>query len=85
MRLLVVLLLLALPCVAEPKTGTALRLTTDSVEYCGRLAARLAALPGAAEENVRSLAEDGMRLCENGHFRTGVAKLRRALRMAQPQ
>ncbi|HWT08726.1 MAG TPA: hypothetical protein VN329_06145 [Roseomonas sp.] len=61
------------------------RVTTDSREYCVELADRLLELPGAREETVRRLAEDGMRLCETGHPRTGVAKLRRAIRAAQMQ
>lgn len=63
---------------------SSVRVTTDSAEYCGVLAARLSAMPAAAREPARSLAEDGVRLCGSGHVRTGVAKLRRALRLAQP-
>lgn len=61
------------------------RVTTDSREYCVELADRLVVLPGAQEETVRRLAEEGIRLCETGHPRTGVAKLRRAIRAAQMQ
>ena len=70
---------LAVSAAAEPGP----RVTTDTVEYCGNLAARLAALPAAGSEPSRSLAQEGTRLCGNGHVRTGVAKLRRALRAAQ--
>lgn len=59
------------------------RVTTDTYEYCSVLAQRLAALPQSREEPARSLGEDGQRLCSSGHVRTGVAKLRRALRAAQ--
>ena len=59
------------------------RVTSDSREYCVELVQRLGVLPGAGEDAVRRLAEDGMRLCNNGHPRTGVAKLRRAIRAAQ--
>lgn len=59
------------------------RLTTDTAEYCRLLAARVAALPNAAGEPTRSIAAEGVRLCRTGHIRTGVAKLRRALRAAQ--
>ncbi len=59
------------------------RVTSDSREYCIELVDRLGLLPGARQDSVRRLAEDGMRLCENGHPRTGVAKLRRAIRAAQ--
>lgn len=59
------------------------RITSDSQEYCTELAGRLARLPGAGGEPARSLGADGMRLCEEGQPRAGVAKLRRAIRAAQ--
>lgn len=65
---------------AEPSP---VRVTTDTLEYCGALAQRLHALPAAREEPALTLGADGQRLCANGHVRTGVAKLRRALRAAQ--
>lgn len=61
---------------------TTVRVTTDTSEYCETLSRRLAVLPMASQEPARSLAEDGQRLCHNGHVRTGVARLRRALRAA---
>jgi hypothetical protein len=61
----------------------ALRVTTDSSAYCTELATRLAAQPNAAEEPVVSLGREGRELCATGHVRTGIAKLRRALRAAQ--
>jgi hypothetical protein len=67
---------------AAAETGGA-RITTDTAEYCRSLSARVAALPNARLEPVRSIAAEGERLCHNGHVRTGVAKLRRALRAAQ--
>ena len=81
MRLPVALLPLML---ATPVQGeTPLRVTTDSSAYCGELAARVSNQPGARQEVVRNLAEEGQRLCDTGHVRTGIAKLRRALRAAQ--
>jgi hypothetical protein len=83
------LLLLLLPCllIAGSAAATAadppLRVTTDGPEYCGQLHARVIAQPGAAQDPARSLAEEGLRLCDSGHSRTGIAKLRRALRAAQ--
>ncbi|MBP0462495.1 hypothetical protein J5Y09_01100 [Roseomonas sp. PWR1] len=59
------------------------RITSDSHEYCTELVGRFARLPGAAVEPARSLAADGVRLCEEGQPRAGVAKLRRAIRAAQ--
>ncbi|MBL6076484.1 hypothetical protein JMJ56_00620 [Belnapia sp. T18] len=73
------LLVLAMSASAEPGP----RVTTDTVEYCGSLAARLAGMPAAAQEPSRRLAAEGMRLCGNGHVRVGIAKLRRAVRAAQ--
>jgi len=75
----VFLVALAFSAAAEPGP----RITTDTIEYCGSLAARLAAMPAARTEPSRSLAAEGVRLCGNGHVRTGVAKLRRAMRAAQ--
>ncbi len=59
------------------------RVTTDTREYCSLLVARLSALPEGQTEPARSLGADGWRLCETGHVRAGVARLRRALRLAQ--
>jgi hypothetical protein len=81
MRMLPLLLgsLLAMPALADGP----LRVTTDSAGYCGELAQRISLQPGAGSEPARSLAVEGQRLCETGHVRTGIAKLRRALRAAQ--
>jgi hypothetical protein len=75
-------LLVAAPALAAGGEPVA-RVTTDSPDYCRELVQRLAPLPGAAKEPARTLAEDGMRLCETGHPRTGVARLRRAIRAAR--
>lgn len=82
LALAVVVLLAASPRQAagvEP----APRVTTDSREYCAELADRLNGLPGARDPAVRQLAADGLHLCETGHPRAGVARLRRAIRAAQ--
>jgi hypothetical protein len=73
------LLALAMTAAAEPSA----RVTTDTPEYCTSLVQRLAGLPAAKEEPSRSLAAEGERLCGTGHVRTGIAKLRRAVRAAQ--
>src|SRR4051794_13684691 len=73
------LLALMVSAAAEPSP----RVTTDTVEYCSSLVARLAGLPAAQQEPSRTLAAQGVRLCGNGHVRTGIAKLRRAVRAAQ--
>ena len=81
MRLSVALLplMLATPVRAEPP----LSVTTDSSAYCEELAIRVTNQPAARQDAVRNLAEEGQRLCDTGHVRTGIAKLRRALRAAQ--
>ena len=62
----------------------AVRVVADNVEYCQFLAARLAGQGNADASAVRQLAGEGLRLCEAGQVRTGVAKLRRAIRANQP-
>lgn len=74
-----ILLALVISAAAEPGP----RVTTDSPEYCTSLMARLASLPAARQEPSRTLAAEGEKLCGNGHVRTGIAKLRRAVRAAQ--
>lgn len=59
-----------------------LRVTSDSIAHCLVLQERLAAAPAAARGTPARLADEGRQLCETGHPRTGVAKLRRALRLA---
>lgn len=79
--------LLALPVsaigVVLVQSDRPLRLTTESAEYCQALTARLAATPNAAAELPRELGAEGRLLCARGQYRTGVAKLRRAIRAAQ--
>jgi hypothetical protein len=66
----------------SPESTPRLRVTSDSVGYCRALAARMAELPPRAEADRRLLAE-GRQLCDDGHPRAGIARLRRALRGAQ--
>jgi len=76
-------LLIMLPAWADDTP----RMSTESTEYCeelaARLAARLAASPPSMADLSRNLGEDGRRLCASGHVRTGIAKLRRALRASR--
>ena len=83
MRLLVAGLMLIATSGAGAGVEPAARVTTDSQEYCAELALRLAVMPRAREEPARSLAAEGRHLCETGHPRTGVARLRRAIRAAR--
>ncbi|CAH0225978.1 hypothetical protein ROS9278_02530 [Roseomonas sp. CECT 9278] len=82
LRLPILALVVAAPVFATGAEPVA-RVTTDSPDYCRELAQRLAPMPGARTEPARSLAEDGLRLCENGNPRSGVARLRRAIRAAR--
>jgi hypothetical protein len=77
------LALLAFVLSAPVLADEPLRVTTDSATYCGELAQRVSTQPGARQEPARSLAAEGKRLCDTGYVRTGIAKLRRALRAAQ--
>lgn len=70
---------------AGPPAEPMPRVLDATPEYCRSLAGRLAALPAGREEPSRSLGEEGVKLCGHGHVRTGVTKLRRALRAAQGQ
>ncbi|ONG50976.1 hypothetical protein BKE38_17110 [Pseudoroseomonas deserti] len=76
---------MALMVGAMPVAATELRLVAPGLAYCDELSARFARLPAARQEVARDLAEEGSQLCHDGHVRTGVAKLRRALRAAQPR
>jgi hypothetical protein len=59
------------------------RLISDSPEYCAELAGRFAALGSDAPAHLRLLADEGRQLCAEGQTRSGIAKLRRALKEAQ--
>ena len=59
------------------------RLISDSPEYCAELAGRFAAIGAEAPAHLRSLANEGRQLCAEGQTRSGIAKLRRALKEAQ--
>ncbi|WP_158745927.1 hypothetical protein [Acidisphaera sp. L21] len=52
--------------------------TTDTPEYCLGLAGRMDA-QGSMTPNARVLWERGRTMCEHGHVRGGLARLRRAM------
>lgn len=79
---LAVILLLSPPARADEGAS---RTTTDNAEYCETLSARLAASPKPVGALPRELGEEGRRLCASGHVRTGIAKLRRALRASRAE
>ena len=77
------LVIAAVTSAAGPTAESMPRILDATPEYCHSLAGRLATLPAARLEPSRSLGEQGVKLCGEGHLRIGVAKLRRALRAAQ--
>ena len=79
--LLLILMLLSPPA-AWAQAGP--HVTTDTPEYCQLLQARLARMPAARQEPAQSLGAEGARLCDQGHTRLGITKLRRAIRAARP-
>jgi hypothetical protein len=71
-----------------PPTGGPAFVTTDTPEYCEKLAERVARAehvrpdpPRAVEE----LAEEGHRMCASGLIRGGLVRLRRALLMLRTE
>jgi|GEM_PF-1512092 DNA-binding FrmR family transcriptional regulator len=79
-----VLLGFGLGAAAQPNQAPEqrLRVTTDDDAYCQVLLERVSAAPAAANGPAAQLMEEGRQLCRAGHPRTGIAKLRRALRVA---
>ncbi len=58
-----------------------LRVTTDDDAYCQVLLERISTAPVPGGSPAAQLVEEGRQLCRAGHPRTGIAKLRRALRV----
>lgn len=59
------------------------RLISESPEYCAELTGRFGALGAETPAHLRVLADEGRQLCAEGQTRSGIAKLRRALKEAQ--
>lgn len=85
-------------CAAAPAVagqGTAwepsdrpVRVTTDTLEYCNHLLARVVEMRNAQEfpyEEVDRLTAEGRRMCAHGLVRRGIMRLRRALVMMQAE
>ena len=75
-------LLVFLPAAAVAQQP-APRLISDQPAYCTELSSRFAALENEASAHLRVLADEGRQLCAEGQTRSGIAKLRRALKEAQ--
>lgn len=74
------LLLASTPAFAQQ---AAPRLISGEPEYCAELAGRFGALGPDAPAHLRLLADEGRQLCAEGQTRSGIAKLRRAIKEAQ--
>ena len=81
-RPLYLMVIVLLTSAAGPTAEPVSRIIDATPEYCRSLAGRLAMLPAVRLEPSRSLGEQGVKLCGEGHLRTGVTKLRRAMRAA---
>ena len=84
-RLLPFVVTALLTSAAGPASEPVPQILDATPEYCRNLAGRLAAIPAARAEPSRSLGAEGVKLCGDGHVRTGVTKLRRAIRAARAQ
>jgi hypothetical protein len=80
---LAAMLFAAVPLMTAVATDHPVRVTTDSSAYCLELASRFAGQQGERDSAALALADEGRKLCETGYVRTGIAKLRRALRTLQ--
>ncbi len=77
--------LLATLSVAMPAPAFAdgpIPVTTDTAEYCIELADRLAEQPDMPP-HAQLLWQSGRNMCEHGHVRGGLARLRRAMLMVR--
>ena len=60
------------------------RITSDTPEFCSRLAERLrqkirAIRPEPVPDEVVLLEQEGLRMCHEGHVRPGILRIRQAL------
>jgi len=76
------------PDSATPPSGTAqdaehdpVIVTTDSQDYCHTLERTIETRAPATFRNVRELEQEGAHLCDSGHVRPGIDRLRRALQL----
>jgi len=76
------------PSAMQSPEARPLRTTTDTREYCAELSVRVDDMARSAKadnlEQVRSLSQEGERLCKDGHTRSGILHLRRAYILARP-
>lgn len=76
-------LALGVATVANPGLAQqANEITTDTMEYCSRLATEVARAPDRSAQTSELLAE-GRDMCQRGHVRGGIIRLRRAMIVAR--
>jgi len=72
---------------STPVNGGVPKVTSHSLEYCNKLGNQIDALvigaPVAPPSDVIELSTEGKRMCEQGHMRGGIMRLRKALMMMQ--
>ena len=79
---------LLLPCLVLLVAGrlhaqsAPIAVTTDTLEYCEDMSARIAACPDLTAEMHRLL-DEGHHLCGRGEVRGGIMRLRRAMLLIQ--
>ena len=66
------------------------RVTSDSPEFCAQLADEVrdeehARQRAPVPEEVRTLGQEGRRMCSEGHVRPGILRLRRALQILKEE
>ena len=76
MKLAVLLALMLMP-VAAGADGP-MPITTDTPDYCLSLARRVESAPDMPQQ-ARMLWQEGRDMCQRGHIRGGLARLRRAM------
>ena len=62
------------------------RVTSDSAEFCAQLSDHLSQhlrehLAVPVSDEVRTLGQEGHKMCQEGHLRPGILRLRRALQI----
>ena len=66
------------------------RVTSDSPEFCAQLAGEVrdeerTRLPARVPADARALGREGQKMCEEGHVRPGILRLRRALQILKEE
>ena len=66
------------------------RVTSDSAAFCAQLADEVrdeerSRRPGPVPDEVRTLGQEGRKMCDEGHLRPGILRLRWALQMLKEE